>query len=203
MNLEKEIELTKKGYKYIYGVDEVGRGPLAGPIVVCFYCFNKNNDIIKDVKDSKKVSEKKRNKIVEDIKNISFEYSIGASSNLEIDKYGIMEANRLAIERAYDRLNNKPDYLILDYTTCDINFMEVKYEKIEKGDNLIYSIASASIIAKVFRDDLMKKISKFFPEYEFDKNKGYGTKDHINAIKNNNISNFHRESFCKNFFNKN
>lgn len=199
MNLEKEIELTKRGYKLIFGIDEVGRGPIAGPIVVCFYCFDQKNDIINDVKDSKKVSENKRNKIITDIKNKSFEYSIGAASNLEIDKYGIIEANRLAIERGYKRLKNKPDYLILDYTTCDINFLETKYEKIEKGDNLIYSIASASIVAKVFRDNLMKNISKFFPKYGFEKNKGYGTSDHVKIIKENNISNFHRQSFCKNF----
>lgn len=203
MNLEREIELTKKGYKKIFGVDEVGRGPLAGPIVVCFYSFDQKNDIIDKVKDSKKVSERTRDKIVEEIKIKSLEYSIGAANNLEIDKYGIMEANRLAIERAYKKLKNKPDYLILDYTTCDVTFLETKYEKIEKGDNLIYSIASASIIAKVFRDNLMKNVSKFFEEYDFEKNKGYGTSDHIKKITKNNISSFHRKSFCKNFINKN
>lgn len=202
MDLEKELELTKNGYKHIFGIDEVGRGPVAGPIVVCFYCFNQKNDIIKDVNDSKKISERKRNLIVEDIKNVSYDYSIGSSSNIEIDRYGIIEANRLAIERAYNRLNIKPDYLIFDYTTCDVDFLNIKYEKIKKGDGLVYSIASASIIAKVFRDNLMMNISRFFPEYKFYKNKGYGTKEHIDAINKNNISSFHRKSFCNNF-NKN
>ena len=197
MNLEREEELIKSGYKHIYGVDEVGRGPLAGPIVICFYSFDIKNDIINEVRDSKKLSEKKREKIVEEIKQKSSEYSIGASSNFEIDKLGIIEANRLAIMRAYNKLKNKPDFILFDYMTCDVNSLEIKYEKIEKGDDLIYSIASASVIAKVFRDNLMKNISKFFPEYNFAKHKGYGTKEHSLAIIENGLSPIHRKTFCK------
>ena len=202
MDLEKEKELIRLGYKNVFGVDEVGRGPLAGPIVVCFYSFDIKNDIINDVNDSKKLSEKKRDKIVFNIKNNSKEYSIGAATNYEIDSFGIIEANRLAISRAYNKLKNKPDYILFDYTTCSLDFMKTKYEKIEKGDTLIYSIASASIIAKVCRDDLMKKVDEFFPKYEFQKHKGYGTARHCELIKENGLSCVHRKTFCKSIIKK-
>lgn len=202
MDLEKEKELISKGYKNVFGVDEVGRGPLAGPIVVCFYSFDLKNDIIKDVKDSKKVSEKKREKIIVDIKNTASEYSIGAATNKEIDRFGIMEANRLAISRAYNKLKNKPDYILFDYTTCDLDFMKTKYEKIEKGDNLIYSIAAASIVAKVCRDKLMKDLNVFFSEYGFEKHKGYGTASHCEAIRCNGLSSLHRKTFCTSIIKK-
>lgn len=198
MNLEKEIELNSKGFRYVYGIDEVGRGPIAGPIVICFYCFNLKNDIIGDVKDSKKVSSVKRFKNFDFIKGCSLDFSFGAASCFEIDRFGIIEANKLAIMRGFNKLKYRPDYLLFDYNTCNLNFLDMPYENIVNGDSLIYSIASASMLAKVFRDNLMIKLDKFYKDYDFKNNKGYGTKKHVDAISNFGFCPLHRRSFCKN-----
>lgn len=207
MQLKKEKKLNKE-YKVICGIDEVGRGPLAGPIVIC--CFILDFEKIKNktkeleeigINDSKKISDKKRRELVEYIKDIALEYSFGKASNKEIDKYGIIEANRIAIKRGVEKLKNKPDYILFDYNTCDVDFLKIPYEKIVKGDANIFSIACSSILAKVYRDDLMIKISKKYPEYFFEKHVGYGTKNHIESIKKYGLCDIHRKTFCKKFTN--
>lgn len=206
MQLEKEKKLKNK-YKNICGIDEVGRGPLAGPIVICCYIldFNKikkNNNLEKiGINDSKKISDKKRRELINIIKDFSLEYSFGEASNTEIDKYGIIEANRIAIERGILKLKNKPDYILFDYNTCDVNFLSIPYEKIIKGDANIFSIACSSILAKVYRDDIMIDFSKKYPEYNFEKHVGYGTKIHIENIKKYGLCDIHRKTFCKKFIN--
>ncbi len=207
MQLKKEKQLNKK-YKAICGIDEVGRGPLAGPIVICCFILdfekikNKTKELEKiGINDSKKISDKKRRELIDFIKDIALEYSFGKASNKEIDKYGIIEANRIAIKRGVEKLKNKPDYILFDYNTCDVNFLNIPYEKIVKGDANIFSIACSSILAKVYRDDLMIKISKKYPEYFFEKHVGYGTKNHIESIKKYGLCDIHRKTFCKKFIN--
>jgi ribonuclease HII len=205
MDLKKEKELIDFGYKNICGIDEVGRGPLAGPIVICCFLldieksFNEVFIKIDQIKDSKKISDKKRRELFKNISNTSLEFSFGCASNIEIDKYGIIEANRLAIERGVNGLKNKPDYILFDYNTCDIDFLKTPFEKIIKGDDKIFSIACSSILAKVYRDDLMIELSKTYSEYDLDNNSGYGTSKHIKAIEKFGITEIHRKSFCKKF----
>jgi len=206
MELKIEEELINKGFKYVCGIDEVGRGPLAGPIVICCYILDlgklnnrKNEKAFEIINDSKKLSDKKRRELVGFIKDISIDFSIGEATNVEIDNYGIIEANRLAILRGIDNLKVKPDYFLFDYNTCEVDSLNIPYEKIVKGDSKVFSIACSSIIAKVYRDDLMIEFSKKYDKYGFENHAGYGTGKHIAAIKEFGLSEIHRKSFCKNF----
>ena len=206
MELKIEEELINKGFKYVCGIDEVGRGPLAGPIVICCYILDlgklnnrKNEKAFEIINDSKKLSDKKRRELVGFIKDISIDFSIGEATNVEIDNYGIIEANRLAILRGIDNLKVKPDYFLFDYNTCEVDSLNIPYEKIVKGDSKVFSIACSSIIAKVYRDDLMIESSKKYDKYGFENHAGYGTGKHIAAIKEFGLSEIHRKSFCKNF----
>lgn len=206
MELKIEEELINKGFKYICGIDEVGRGPLAGPIVICCYVLDleklnnrKKEKSFEIINDSKKLSDKKRRELVSFIKEISVDFSIGEATNVEIDNYGIIEANRLAILRGVNKLKNKPDYFLFDYNTCEVDSFNIPYEKIVKGDSKVFSIACSSIVAKVYRDDLMTEFSKKYDKYGFENHAGYGTEKHINAIKEFGLSEIHRKSFCKNF----
>ena len=218
MELKKEKSLIDKGFNFVCGIDEVGRGPLAGPIVICCYVLDleKVNNIIEGVahvrhvqelenlnliNDSKKLSDKKRRILVDFIENIAVGFSFGEATNVEIDNYGIIEANRLAIERGVNKLKNRPDYYLFDYNTCDLGFLNSPYEKIVKGDSSVFSIACSSILAKVYRDDLMVEFGKVYDGYGFEKHAGYGTGKHIEAIKELGLSDLHRKSFCKNFVN--
>ncbi|SKA92145.1 RNase HII [Caloramator quimbayensis] len=191
-----ETELYEKNFKYIAGVDEVGRGPLAGPVYAAAVILNPKIDII-EIKDSKKLSHSQRTKISERIKNNCIDFSIGYATVEEIDNINILNATKLAMKRAIEGLKIKPDYLLIDALKLDD--VLIPQMPIIKGDDLSVSIGAASIIAKVERDSYMDKMSKIYPQYNFDKNKGYGTKDHIDSIKKFGICEIHRKGFVKNF----
>ena len=193
--LKYELECIANGYKYIAGVDEVGRGPLAGP-VVCAAVIMPLDKLIEGIDDSKKVSEKKRNTLSELIKENAICYNIAEVSPKIIDEINILEATKLCMTNALEGLNIKPDVALVDALTLNTDIPVVN---IIKGDYLSYSIGAASIIAKVYRDNLMVEIAKKYPEYSFEKHKGYGTAVHINAIKQYGPSEIHRQSFIKKF----
>lgn len=193
MNILKYENLfTSKGYKNIIGIDEAGRGPLAGPVVAVALNWG-NSEIIEGVKDSKKISEKKRLKLYELILKNALDIGIGIVHEKEIDSINILQATYSAMRKAVKKLQIKPDLLLVDGNRADIP--GIKQENIIKGDSLSYSIACASIIAKVTRDKMMVEYSKVFPLYNFDKHKGYGTKFHIKAIIENKACPIHRKSF--------
>lgn len=189
-----EHEEQEKGHFLIAGVDEVGRGPLAGP--VCVACVMMPlDDIIEGVDDSKKLSEKKRELLFEQIKEKAICYSIQMVDEQTIDKINILEATKLAMKNAINSMDVKPDIVLVDA----INKLDVETEirGIIKGDALSYSIGCASILAKVTRDKLMCELAKEYPEYGFEKHKGYGTKQHIEALKEYGPCIYHRLSFLK------
>ncbi len=193
--LKYELECCAKGAKYIAGVDEVGRGPLAGP-VVCAAVIMPLDDLLEGIDDSKKVSEKKRNVLSELIKEKAISYNITQIEPNIIDEINILEATKLCMKKALEGLSVKPDVALVDALTLDTDIPVVN---IVKGDFLSYSIGAASIIAKVFRDNLMVYYSKEYPQYFFDKHKGYGTAAHIAAIKEYGPCKIHRRSFIKKF----
>ena len=195
----KEIEekLYEQGNKYICGIDEAGRGPLAGPVVVAAVIMPKDS-MIEGVNDSKKISEKKREKLYDEITNHAIAWSVGIADQNEIDEINILNATKLALTRAIDGLKIKPDLILVDALT-NIDTLGITYQSIIKGDAKCYSIAAASIIAKVTRDRIMRQWDEIYPEYGFEKHKGYGTKLHIEAIKEYGICPLHRKSFVKNF----
>ena len=192
--LKFEKEEQEKGNFLIAGMDEVGRGPLAGP--VCVACvIMPLDDIIEGVDDSKKVSEKKRNELFELIKEKAISYSIEMVDENKIDEINILEATKLCMKNAVEKLTLKPDVVLVDaISKLDIN---VPIRGIIKGDALSYSIGCASILAKVTRDNYMCEIAKQYPEYGFEKHKGYGTKAHIEALKEIGPCEYHRISFLK------
>lgn len=193
--LENEILLLKEGYKYIAGVDEVGRGPLCGP-VVCAAVIMPLDDIIEGVDDSKKLSKKKRENLYEIIKNKAIAYSICQIEHDEIDKINILNATKKCMINCIESLSVKPDVVLIDAVKLDTSYKTVS---IIKGDLKSYSIGAASILAKVYRDKLMEEYSKIYPYYGFERNSGYGTKEHINAIKEHGACQIHRKTFIKNF----
>lgn len=197
--LEIENNLYNQGYKYICGVDEAGRGPLCGPVVAAAVILPK--DIcIEGVNDSKKLSEKKREKLYDDIMTRALAVGIGISDVDVIEKVNILNATKLAMIQAINNLQITPDYVIVDGNQkIDIT---IPLDTVIKGDAKSESIACASIIAKVTRDRILLKYDKAYPEYGFSKHKGYGTKLHIEAIKKYGITPIHRPSFCQKFINK-
>ena len=194
--LEYERELYNKGYELICGIDEAGRGPLCGPVVAGAVILKKDAHI-EGVNDSKKLSEKKREMLYDVITKEAVSWSVGIVDEKTIDKINILEATRLAMKKAVEGLNVKPDYVLVDAEKKVP--IDVKYTPIIKGDALSESIAAASILAKVTRDRMIKILDEKYPEYGFAKNKGYGTKEHIEAIKKYGICDIHRKSFCKKF----
>ena len=192
--LKFEKEEQQKGNFLIAGVDEVGRGPLAGPVCVAAVIMPLD-DIIEGVDDSKKVSEKKRNLLYEQIKKKAICYAIEMVDEQTIDKINILEATKLCMKRAIEKLEIKPDVVLIDaISKLDT---DVSLRGIVKGDALSYSIGAASILAKVTRDNYMTEIDKEYPEYGFAKHKGYGTKVHIEALKKVGPCEYHRLSFLK------
>jgi|TARA_B100001741_G_scaffold237738_1_gene198717 ribonuclease HII len=178
--------------KFIAGVDEVGRGSLVGPVFAATVVFKRKIDK-KKIKDSKKISKKKRNILEKYIKTNSI-WSIGSASLEEIEKLNILNASLLAMKRSIKKLRIKPSIILIDGNKSpDINGYKLK--SIIKGDQKISEISAASIIAKVARDRLISKISKKFKNYSWDKNAGYGTKQHIKAIKKFGITKHHRKTF--------
>lgn len=202
LNELKEIDKSyfKKGYNYICGIDEAGRGPLAGPVVVAAVIMPKDS-MIEGVNDSKKVSEKKREKLYELIIEEAISYSVGIVDQNEIDRINILNATKAGLTEAVRTLKVKPELILVDALT-NIDTCGVPYHSIIKGDAKSYSIAAASIIAKVTRDRIMREWDKVYPQYGFEKHKGYGTAAHISAIKENGLCPLHRLSFVKNIINK-
>ena len=191
-----ERKYYQNGCNAVAGVDEVGRGPLAGPVVCCAVIMPLN-DIIDGVDDSKKLSEKKRQMLAEVIKQKAIAYCIKEISQEEIDKINILQAVKKCMVDAVEGLNIKPDITLVD--GVDTN-LPIKAEYLVKGDSKSYSIGCASILAKVYRDNLMCEYAKQFPEYQFEKHKGYGTKTHIEKIKEIGPCKLHRKTFIKNFW---
>lgn len=192
--LAYERQLMSQGYKYICGVDEVGRGPLAGP-VVCAAVIMPLDDIIEGVDDSKKLSAKKRERLSELILKKAVAAKISLVEPEKIDEINILEATKLCMKDAVEKLEIKPDFVLTDGNMkLDISFPQ---QSIVKGDALSYTIGAASIVAKVYRDNLMDGYAETYPEYGFKSNKGYGTAEHIAAIEKYGLTPAHRRSFTK------
>ncbi|MFW5888829.1 MAG: ribonuclease HII [Bacillota bacterium] len=186
-----EIELEKQGYKYIAGVDEVGRGPLAAGVLACA-CILKFDSFIDGINDSKLLTEEKRNKLDKIIKKKTLAYAYGYVNEKEIDRINIYQATKLAMKRAINALKIKPDYLLIDAMTLDL---DIDQKNIIKGDTLSASIAAASILAKVKRDDIMTKFAKIYPNYGFHKHKGYPTRMHLDNLNKYKPCKIHRRSY--------
>ncbi|MBR1731862.1 MAG: ribonuclease HII [Ruminococcus sp.] len=193
-----ENEAKNKGFNYICGVDEAGRGPLAGPVCAAAVIL-KDNQIIEGVNDSKKLSEKKREALFDVIKNEVSAYSIAFASVEEIEEMNILNATMLAMKRAVDGLKVKADYALIDGNRFPP--LDIQGEYVIKGDAKSMSIAAASILAKVSRDRLCYEYAQKYPEYGFDKHKGYGTKAHTEAILKYGPCKIHRLSFLKKLLN--
>lgn len=194
--LEIEDKLYSEGCNFVCGVDEAGRGPLCGPVVAAAVILPKD-EYIEGVNDSKKLTEKKREKLYDDIMKKAVAASIGISDVDVIEKVNILNATKLAMKQAIEKLSIKPDYVLIDGNQMiDIN---IKAETVVSGDAKSLSIAAASIIAKVTRDRMLIEFDKKYPEYGFAKHKGYGTKSHIEAIQKYGLTDIHRPSFCKKF----
>ena len=199
LNILKNIENNwhKKGKKLVCGIDEAGRGPLAGPVVVAAVIMPEDS-FIEGVNDSKKVSEKKREKLYDEITENAIAWSVGIIDQNEIDEINILNATKKGLTTALTELKEKPDIILVDALT-KIDTLGIPYESIIKGDAKSYSIAAASIIAKVTRDRIMRQWDEIYPQYCFINHKGYGTKAHIDAIKQYGLCPLHRKSFTKNF----
>ncbi len=189
-----ENEARAKGYGVICGVDEAGRGPLAGPVCAAAVILPPDC-VIEGLNDSKKLTEKKREALFDVIKNKALAYSIAMASEKEIDEINILQATFLAMKRAVGSLEIKPDYILVDGNR-DPHF-GIDTELVVKGDSLSASIAAASVLAKVTRDRFMLEIDKKYPHYQFAKHKGYGTKLHYEMLETYGISDVHRRSFLK------
>lgn len=193
-NMDLERKLWQGGYKYICGVDEVGRGCFAGPVVAGAVVFPMNCGLIEGVADSKLLNADKRKNLESRIKNQAVCWSIGEIGVDIINKVGIGKATQMAFERAVKNLKISPDFILIDAFL--INNLDPKMqEAVKNGDTLCYSIAAASIIAKVYRDSLMRELDDKHPGYNFSKHKGYGTKAHRDAIGRIGLSEIHRKSF--------
>lgn len=195
----KEIEKTvyEEGYNLICGIDEAGRGPLAGPVVVASVVMPKDS-MIEGVNDSKKVSEKKREKLYDLITAEAISYGVGIISQEEIDEINILNATKKGLTNSIKELKTKPDIILVD-ALREIDTLNIPYRSVIKGDAKIYSIACASIIAKVTRDRIIREWDKVYPQYGFASHKGYGTAKHIAAIKEYGLCPLHRKSFTKKF----
>ncbi len=194
---EFEENLYKTGIKTIAGIDEAGRGPLAGPVVVGVAIMNPAS-FIEGVNDSKKISEKKREELYEKITEEAIDWAVGIVDQQEIDEINILNATKKALHMAIENLKIKPDRIVVDALE-HIDTCGIPYTSIIKGDAKVYSISAASIIAKVTRDRIMKEYDEIYPDYGFAAHKGYGTAKHIQAIKQFGPCPIHRKTFIKNF----
>ncbi|OXX84426.1 ribonuclease HII [Paraclostridium benzoelyticum] len=190
-----ENEGYEKGYTYIGGIDEAGRGPLAGPVVAAVVVF-KPGTKIEGINDSKKLSEAKRDELFDIIRDQALDYGIGIVQREEIDEYNILNATYMAMKKAINCLKKSPDYLLVD--AAHVPDVSIDQKSIIKGDSKSISIAAASILAKVTRDSIMYEYDKMYPEYGFASHKGYGTDQHYKAIREHGITTIHRRSFLKN-----
>ena len=198
LTMLKEIEkdLHTKGFKNICGIDEAGRGPLAGPVVIAGVIMPEDS-MIEGVNDSKKVSEKKREKLYDLIIEEAISYSVAIIGQDVIDEINILNATKSGVTKVIDELEIKPDLIIVDALE-KINTRQIPYESIIKGDAKCYSIAAASILAKVTMDRIMREWDKIYPQYGFITHKGYGTAKHMEAIREYGLCPIHRRSFTKN-----
>lgn len=194
---KEENKLYEKNIKLICGIDEAGRGPLAGPVVVGAVILPENS-FIEGVNDSKKVSEKKREKLYEEIVKEAIDYSVGIVDQKTIDEINILNATKLGVKLALEGLKQKPEIIMVDALN-NIDTLGIPYISVIKGDAKNYCIAAASIIAKVTRDRIMREWDEVYPVYGFAKHKGYGTAEHIRIIKEIGPCILHRKSFIKNF----
>lgn len=194
---QMEQELYQKGFKNICGIDEAGRGPLAGPVVVAGVIMPQDS-IIEGVNDSKKVSEKKREKLYDLIIEEAISYSVAIIGQDVIDDINILNATKQGVTEVVDGLDVKPDLILVDALT-HINTKGIPYDSIIKGDAKCYSIAAASILAKVTRDRIMRQWDEIYPQYGFVAHKGYGTAKHIAAIKEYGLCPIHRKTFTTHF----
>lgn len=188
-----ENTLREKGYHYIAGVDEVGRGPLAGPVVTAAVILPENCDKLIGVNDSKQLTEKKRQHFVELIKELAIDYAICELDATIIDRYNILEATRLGMKEAVQKLKIQPEYLLIDAITIESNLPQ---EAIVKGDARSLSIAAASILAKDYRDKKMFEYATQYPEFGFDRHVGYPTAQHIDALTKYGVTPIHRKTFA-------
>ncbi len=192
-----EFENKYKNIGLVAGIDEAGRGPLAGPVVcACVIMPLEEDKIIQGIDDSKKLTPKKREYLFSKIKEVALAYSIVEVSERTIDEINILQATKLGMKKALESLDIVPKTVLIDAVKIDTQINQIP---IIKGDSLSYNIASASILAKVYRDNLMKNFAIQYPNYHFDKHKGYGTKEHILLLKQYGKCPIHRESFIKNF----
>lgn len=189
--LQYESKLWNKGKKYVAGLDEAGRGPLAGPVVAAAVVFYKNPQILM-INDSKKLTEEVREYLFDLILNEAF-CGIGAAEVGEIDRINIYQASFLAMDRALENLNAQPEHLLVDGRAFPRN--DIPFTTIIKGDSLSYSVAAASILAKVTRDRMMREYDQEFPQYGFANHKGYATREHLDAIEEFGYCPIHRRSF--------
>jgi len=197
-NLELEKKLWGKSFNYICGLDEVGRGCIAGPVfsgaVILKENFEDPDDLFRKINDSKKIAPKQREILSEYIKKTSHTSAVGSASSDEIDNIGIVKAVKLSMIRAISNLEIKPDFLLID--SISIDETEIPQKNIIKGDQISKSISAASIVAKVSRDKYMiENVSKEYPNYLFGKHKGYGTKEHMALIDKYGITKYHRKTF--------
>ena len=195
LNKLKEIDLAQN-VEFLAGIDEAGRGPLAGPVVVGVVILPKDS-FIEGVNDSKKVSEKKREVLYDEITKEAIAWGVGIVDEKVIDEINILNATKKALTMALQNMKIKPQKILVDALT-HIDTLGIPYTSIIKGDATSYSIAAASIIAKVTRDRIMRQYDEKYPEYGFDQHKGYGTARHINAIRENGPCTIHRKSFIGN-----
>ncbi len=196
--LAYEKELQSKGFRLIAGTDEAGRGPFAGPVVAAAIILPLQEDLlIPGVKDSKKLTEKRRESLFPILKEKAIAWGVGYALPDEIDAINIKQASRLSMKRAVENLSVQPDFLLVD-AEKDLD-VSMSQAGIIHGDDLSYLIGAASVIAKVTRDHWMLEIDREFPQYGFARHKGYGTRDHIAALDEYGPCRWHRESFLKNW----
>ena len=197
-DIKLEKELWKKGFKIVVGIDEAGRGPLAGPVSAGAVVIEVEDQVVEKVRDSKKMTEKQRNEAFEKIKDISTAWGVGMVDSKEIDKIGIQEAVKkamiLALVHVERMLEKKAEYLIVDGLNV-LPIIGYKMQKIKQGDLNHYSISAGSVLAKVERDRVMKEYAKKYPEYGFDSHVGYGTKLHMEMLKKFGPCDIHRRCF--------
>jgi ribonuclease HII len=187
-----EQSLIEKGFTYIAGVDEVGRGPVAGPIVAAAVIMNPDLPLIEGIADSKTLNSIKRLKLKQEIINNALAWNIAEIDSFIIDEEGISKSNKKVLNEALAGLSISPNYALIDFFNLDSNILS---RGIVRGDKVVYSISCASILAKIYRDDLMVEFSKLYPDYKFEENKGYLTKYHLEAICEHGYCEIHRKSF--------
>lgn len=198
LKLDYERKFIAQGKAFIAGVDEAGRGPLAGPVVAaCAVMPLREEQLIDGVDDSKLLSESKREELFEIIRERAIEYTISVIDNREIDKINILNATKRCMNRCLEKLKARSDIVLVDAVKLENTPFDTL--PIIHGDSLSYSIAAASILAKVFRDRLMREYDRQYPEYGFARHKGYGTKAHIEALKKYGACPLHRKTFIRNF----